>query len=234
MPATKEITIYKWEELSQTAQERARNWYIEGMDYDWWDSVYDMCIEDGYEKGFVIDKINFSGFYSQGDGARWIGQVDVSRWLEVNGPDTIGVSALRALINNSYFQKHIRVNAFNSHYCHENTMDVGEFVCDDERLIDPDDLDWVELNEERMNGQGIFDGMTLADITLLINADEANPYKLTNLAALDEDIETSAKAYATEIYSRLREEYEYLCSEEMMLDHFNANDYHFTNEGELA
>lgn len=234
MPATKEITIYKWEELSQTAKDRARNWYIEGLDYEWWDCTYEMCIEDGYELGFCIDKINFSGFYSQGDGARWIGQVDVSRWLELNGPDTIGVSALRALINNAYFQKHIAVGASHSQYCHENTMIVGELVCDDERLIDPNDLDWMELNEERLNGQGIFDGMTLADLTLLINTDEASPYRLTNLSALDEAIEKSAKDYAKDIYIRLREEYEYLCSEEMMLDHFDCNDYFFDSEGRLA
>jgi hypothetical protein len=58
------------------------------MDYEWWDGAYDMAVEDGREKGFYIDKIYFSGFHSQGDGASWAGQVDVRQWLEKNVPDS--------------------------------------------------------------------------------------------------------------------------------------------------
>ena len=235
MPATKEITVYKWEELSQTAQQRARDWYIEGLDYEWWEGVYEMAKADGYELGFCVDHINFSGFCSQGDGARWIGQVDVGAWLKAHAPDCIGVSALIALVNTGYLPKHARVIASNSsNYCHENTMDVEEMQEVDERLIDSNDLDEIELELETLEGQGIFDGMSLANIRDIINTDETNPFKLSNLSALDEAIEKSCKDYATKIYQQLREEYEYLCGEEMMLDHFNCNDYHFTEEGALA
>lgn len=231
---TIEVEVYKWEELSQTAKARARNWYIEGMDYDWWDSTYEMCIEDGYELGFCIDKINFSGFYSQGDGARWLGLVDVGAWLKAHAPDTIGVSALIALINEGWVEKHVRVTSYGGGgYCHENTMEVSELEYDN-RLYDTSELDEVELEIETIEGQGIFDGMSLANMRDIINTDDTNPYRLTNLSALDEAIEKSAKEYATEIYHRLREEYEYLCSEEMMLDHFNCNDYFFDSEGRLA
>ena len=233
MPATKEITIYKWEELSQSAKDRARDWYIEGMDYEWWEGVYEMAKEDGYELGFCIDKINFSGFYSQGDGACWQGQVDVRQWLETHGNDSIGLSAWCALIQEDVISKHISVKTSPSNYCHENTMDVGEVVPDG-RLIDGDEDEWLDLKEAKIVGQGIFDGMSIADIHLLINTDEANPYKLSNIAALDIAIEESAKDYARKIYSQLREEYEYLCSEEMMLDHFNCNDYYFDETGRLA
>ena len=116
-----ELEVFKYGELSESAQQKAREWYIEGMDYDWWDSVYEMAIEDGKEKGFYIDKIYFSGFYSQGDGASWIGQVDVRQWLETNVPDSIGVSAWCQLIQEDFIEKHIRVVANNSHYCHEST-----------------------------------------------------------------------------------------------------------------
>ena len=234
MPATKQITIYKWEELSQTAQQRARDWYIEGMDYEWWEGVYEMAKEDGIALGFDIADIQFSGFYSQGDGARWKGAIDVAQWLKANAPDTIGVSALIALINTGYLPAHTKVSTTHSHYCHENTMDVAELVEVDERLIDSNDLDEVELEIETMEGQGIFDGMSLANIRDLINTDDTNPYKLSNLHQLDHDIETTAKQYATKIYQQLREEYEYLCGEEMMLDHFNANDYYFDETGRLA
>ena len=39
---TKTITLYEFNELSDTAKEKAREWYRGGaLDYDWWDSIYD-------------------------------------------------------------------------------------------------------------------------------------------------------------------------------------------------
>ena len=226
-------TTYKYQDLSDSAKETARQWYLEGMDYEWYDGVYEMVIEDGKEKGFYINEIFFSGFYSQGDGASWIGQVDVGAWLKANAPDSIGVSALVALVNKDYIEKHVRVSRSSSNYCHENTMDIDE-VQFDGRFYDGNELDEVELETETIEGQGIFDGLSLANVRDIVNTDEANPYRLSNIAKLDEDIEESAKDYARDIYQRLREEYEYLCSEEMMLDHFNCNNYQFTEEGKLS
>jgi len=226
-------TTYKYQDLSDSAKETARQWYLEGMDYEWYDGVYEMVIEDGKEKGFYINEIFFSGFHSQGDGASWIGQVDVGAWLKANAPDSIGVSALVALVNKDYIEKHVGVSRSSSNYCHENTMDVGE-VQFDGRFYDGNELDEVELETETIEGQGIFDGMSLANVRDIVNTDDTNPYRLSNIAKLDEDIEESCKDYARNIYHKLREEYEYLCSEEMMLDHFNCNDYQFTEEGKLA
>lgn len=221
MPTTKEITIYKWEELSQTAQQRARDWYIQGMDYEWWDCVYDMCIEDGYEKGFVIDAINFSGFYSQGDGARWIGQVDVRQWLETHAQDSIGISAWCQLIQEGVVEKHVVVRSFSSNYCHEHTMDVGEVL--DEGYVEDDEV---------MEGDTIFKGMTIANLYDIIATDPDCTYKTTQ--DISKAIEESAKAYAKEIYKRLRGEYDYLCSEEVMKEHFDVNEYMFDEDGILA
>jgi len=37
-----ETKLYKYSELSEDAQEKAREWFREGgVDYEWWDSVYD-------------------------------------------------------------------------------------------------------------------------------------------------------------------------------------------------
>ena len=222
MPATKEITIYKWEELSQTAKDRARDWYIEGMDYEWWEGAYECAIADGYELGFCIDKIYFSGFCSQGDGASWIGQVDVRHWLETHATDSIGISAWCQLIQEGIVTMHMKVDNISSHYSHENTMRFGEIVDDTECFED----------DYKMERPSIFEGMPISALFDLIESDDTCPYK--NIEQIEQAIEESSKDYARDIYQRLREEYEYLCSEEMMLDHFNCNDYHFTEEGVLA
>lgn len=64
-------TIYKFNELSETAKDRAREWYREGMAHDNYfaECVIDDAKEVGRLLGIEIENIYFSGFSSQGDGA---------------------------------------------------------------------------------------------------------------------------------------------------------------------
>lgn len=67
--------IFTFDELSDSAKETARDmWRESGLDYDWWCYVYSDAYECAAIIGVDIDKINFSGFCSQGDGARFIGK----------------------------------------------------------------------------------------------------------------------------------------------------------------
>jgi hypothetical protein len=222
MSKTIEVEIYKYAELTPQAQQKAREWYIEGMDYEWWEGVYDMATKDGEEKGFYIDKIFFSGFCSQGDGASWTGQVDVRQWLEENCKDSIGLSAWCQLIQEDVISKHVKVEANNSHYCHESTMAFQDVEDETDGFAD----------EYEMVLPSIFKGMQVQRLFDIIATDPDCPFKDTT--TITTAINESGKDYARDIYQRLREEYDYLCSEEMMLDHFDCNDYHFTNEGRLA
>lgn len=62
--------LYTFGELSESAKENAREWYRQNYpEYEWWDGVYDMAKEAGECLGIDIDRIFFSGFWSQGDGA---------------------------------------------------------------------------------------------------------------------------------------------------------------------
>lgn len=73
-PMTKHYTLYKFEELSDAAKEKAREWYRTYYpDHDWWDGVYETARTAAKHLGIEIDNINFSGFWSQGDGARFNG-----------------------------------------------------------------------------------------------------------------------------------------------------------------
>ena len=66
------IEIYKFEELDEAVQEKViEKFHDINTNYDWWEHVYEMYMED--ETGFDIDKIYFSGFWSQGDGAMFEG-----------------------------------------------------------------------------------------------------------------------------------------------------------------
>ena len=68
---TTTIEVYKFDELSEESQIKA----VEAvqndesyLSYDWWDSCYE-CFKDRHGHLFDIDRIYFSGFWSQGDGA---------------------------------------------------------------------------------------------------------------------------------------------------------------------
>ena len=66
--------VYHFSELSDEAKEKA----IEAnrdinTNYDWWDNVYYDATTVAASFGLEIDRIFFSGFWSRGDGARFVG-----------------------------------------------------------------------------------------------------------------------------------------------------------------
>ena len=71
---TMSYSVYMFAELSDSAKAAA----IEAnrdinTDYDWWDGVYCDATTIAELFGLEIDRIFFSGFWSQGDGARFTG-----------------------------------------------------------------------------------------------------------------------------------------------------------------
>ena len=80
----REITtkIYPFSELNDKAKNRALESFRDiNVDYDWWDSVYEMWTESLREEiGINKAEISSSGFYSQGDGASFSGNID-NKWL---------------------------------------------------------------------------------------------------------------------------------------------------------
>ena len=210
-----------YNELSATAQERARHKYLDSLDYEWWDSVYGIATEDGRDLGFYIDDIYFRGFWSQGDGASWEGSVDIGQWLKAHTEDSIGITAWVELINNGWMDKHVKVNVKNNHYCHSNCMSftyIEEYFTAYEK-------------ENRLGGTSIIKDLMVEDVLNLITSDPSTPYK--SIEDITEAIEQSARDYADEIYKKLQREYEWLCSEDVMVGHFDDNDIQFDEEGEV-
>ena len=66
----------KWEQLSKSAKDellgKHRNYNV---DHSWWDFTYDDFREQMNDIGISVDKMQFSGFWSQGDGASFDGRV---------------------------------------------------------------------------------------------------------------------------------------------------------------
>lgn len=76
MARLKVKTVYQFDELSDDAKETARSWWrAGGLDYDWWDYTFDDFRRILEILGYSVDHrdIQFSGFWSQGDGASFRG-----------------------------------------------------------------------------------------------------------------------------------------------------------------
>ena len=115
---TIQIQLYKFEELSEAAQQKAietnRDFNVDG---DWFSPIYEGAKEDLEKAGFEDPKIQFSGFWSQGDGASFFATVNPSKFAE-----TTNEKRISKLIENGNIENFvIRNNSFATHYSHEKT-----------------------------------------------------------------------------------------------------------------
>lgn len=84
---TEQVSIFKFEELSDAAKEKARAWFrTDYPDYEWWDSVYADAESiftilgiDARDRRGKSPAIQFSGFWSQGDGACFEGSYSYAK-----------------------------------------------------------------------------------------------------------------------------------------------------------
>ena len=126
MPQTIETTVYLFNELpTERAKEKALEW---GRENVLWDEWY-QCTTEHWENellpklGFTNCKISFSGFWSQGDGASFVGGVDFLKYC-----DAFGVSLrplVRKLIEKGVVSVIASIDRNSHHYYHENTVSVN-------------------------------------------------------------------------------------------------------------
>ena len=76
-----EKTVFLFDELSDAAKEKAREWFRASSTHDDWgaESVIDHAKHVGALIGFEVDEIYWRGFWSQGDGACWAGSVTYAK-----------------------------------------------------------------------------------------------------------------------------------------------------------
>lgn len=218
-------TEFSYRELSDKAQQKAREWFCETLDYEWWEHVYDMAKQDGVERGFDIEDIRFSGFWSQGDGASWTGSVNIKAFLDYHlkedHPDFGRYFVLQALIaeNNGWVERCTNINRRGFHYVHDNMMYLESISYSNLEDLDADD-------EERLQEEGPLQ--------------RANIYQLFKGADIDQLIDSletwileEAQAYARQIYKDLESEYDHLTSDESLVEAAESNNWQFDEDGVL-
>lgn len=176
---------------------------------DWWQPTYDAFADDMRLKGIRVDKMYFSGFSSQGDGACFEGRVsDWSVFLPTVGVTCPAVIALA--------KEHWTLTVeHRGRYCHEHSTHFDIY------MPNPDDhggygsLPFAE--KYTPYPWDADDIRTLAWLALLDRVDYAK---------LEEAMQEAFRDHMRDLYKRLEEEYEYLTSDDAVWEAIEANGLH--------
>lgn len=224
---------FSFDELSARAKERARDEYrANGIDYSWWDSVYEDADTIAAMMGIEIKRkhhtthggqiitgpqIWFSGFSCQGDGACFEGN-----WYPTKDP----LASLSAVMDHAPQDARL----------HEIALDLADYS---ERCLAL--IPEAEAHVEH-TGSYYHSGCTRIDVRLPTphNVDEENEFQRMTWNALvthhrltfavfEDDLKTTLRAFMDWIYRQLNEEHDWLMSDEH-IDEALA-DYTFDEDG---
>jgi len=199
-------TVYQFHELSDRAKENAREWYrIHGMFEEWYDYTLEAAKEAGAYLGIEIDQIYFTGFSCQGDGACFTGHYRYRPGWRKDLRADFGGSLLEPVEAIGDNLQEIQGRFF---YGLEANISHSGNYC----------------HEYTMDVETDFEGAPNgADCGWWSDrGDEAHE-------ALNEAMRT----FARWIYSRLRDEYEYLTSDEAVDETIEANCWEFNEDGTI-
>lgn len=184
------------ESVSEKMIEKYR--YINVEHHDWWDYTYESFKERMAEQGIGVEDMHFSGFYSQGDGACFKGEIEnTPLFLEKHcKPDEYPM--IRKLLASGGTCK-IR-SEHHGHYYHENctTFDV---IADQLWQVLPMPTEFHEQIVEEW--------------------DKMLEYELQDFEKESVEI---FKRYMRELYRELEQEYDSLTSDEAVKESIIAND----------
>ncbi len=185
-------TIYTYDELDDSAKDRARE-IIGSWNAEWeGDNLTDYFAEFLAEQGFPSDKIGYSLGHSQGDGVAFYGSINLDVWFAANSRKTY----YRTLRN---YNPWARIDSNSWHYSHAYTMSVTV-----ESDYDYSSNPKVGENRERL------------------------------LAELCDELEESVRDMSHKLEKWGYEAIEYCYSDEAVRENCEANEYRFTEEGEIA
>ena len=209
---------FAFDELTNYGKQHAIQEYGQPPE-DWYEEIYKRAMEEGPERGFNVDEIQFSGFHSQGDGASWTGFVDLATFIAYhNKPDAADYTQytmLAELIKDGWCEGHVVISRSGYYYNHSGTMRSDGV---DDRIHYAEDDSVVE--------RGILQGANVQELAKSIDTDH-----LFN--ELDEWLLSRAQDYANDIFKQLREDYDAYTEEQYFKELCDINGWRFDQRGIL-
>ena len=188
--------LYTFNELSETAKEKACDWYRESSmgDAFFAESVTELAKDSAKMLGIDIDNIYWSGFSSQGDGASFTGSYKYAKGWKAKLCKEFGGKLLDKLIEigeelqaaqSAVFYTGEATIRQRGNYSHSGTMRFG---CEAEK---------------------------------------------GDFSYFEESVENALRNFADWIYNSLETEYDYQNSDEAVIEAILANEYEFTEDGQI-
>jgi hypothetical protein len=215
MPTEITTLAYKFEELSDTAKNKVREWFSQDIDLSY---VIDDYKEKGEELGFRIDDVQYRVSYSQGDGASWTGTIHLPSFAEripASDPNYAAYMVLIELMRDGLVDNKVAIGRSSYFYNHSGTMGVEGIR--QEKFYDQDTT--------------IYDGILQG----------ANVWELFDNVVTDEFLETvqvgilkEAKEFADKIYKALVEAYEWEIGDEHIAECADINEWLFDENGKIV
>lgn len=207
MPTVIETTVYTFDELSDSAKDKARNWFRGvALDYDWWDSCYEDAQRMGALMGITIGNrtyktmgggtgtnpdiyfdtgrgafASFAGSYRYAKGGAKAVRTETGN----SDADLVSIAdALQAIQRKYFYGIYARMSHGNERIC----IEIGH-----------DRFDYLETGDDSVDAT-----------------------------------EQCLRDFASWILKQLRNEYEYRMSDEAVDEDIRANEYTFTESGRRA
>lgn len=206
---TREVSVTELKELDPKAFEKAYYKWCEHEPYHNWqgDLLQDWVAKlDKLGINTDRDRIEWSGFHSQGDGLCFTGEIAVEKFCEMHAMPDEYLPILEAERN--YLLGRVRIIQSGRYY-HSKTTYLDELG-----------LDWFPSEDELTHG--IFAGQRCDEFC----EEVAQPV----LEDFGEWVLGICRDYMDEMYIDLEEEYEYLTSEEQFIECCESNDVEFEIE----
>lgn len=113
-------------------------WRETQCDHDWWEWTYEDATSMGARMGITVEKIQFSGFSDQGDGASFTGSYecmpDAVQKIkdECDDATLIAIAEELTLLQTTLKLQYgetfqCSISRDHAHYCHSHAMDLGDW-----------------------------------------------------------------------------------------------------------
>jgi hypothetical protein len=147
-------------------------------------------------KGITVKDINFTGFYSQGDGASFTGRIDMAQFLKVHGLEEHYMGATFFAGQGELWAD---ITRGSGRYCHEHSVEATLIEDTYNNFDDEVRFEVYTRMEEVLNDEW---------------------------QQLEEEVNKVCRGYMQDLYKQLRDEYEALTSREAIWETIVTNDLH--------
>jgi hypothetical protein len=228
----KEKSTYTFDDLPTESQKKAIEKHNDiNVDNNWWEGTVNLFCEDMLEMyGVDVEEkdVQFTGFYSQGDGASFTGEISdtkkfIEKALEMGDDDYLDMG-----------QRKEHEKEFD-----DLLNDLGSLGYDMREKLKPEDI-YIQFKREP-GSRYSHENTVYSDVEVQAipeswdNDEEFNWTKYSNWATgFVTECTKWLKVKCVELYRQLEDEYDELRSDEAIMDTLAANDYQFDIEGNIV